>query len=209
MKIQTDLLEQLEKELGELQVKTYRAESREDLLKTLEALLTASHSQNVALENRALIQELNLEETLQKEGRHLLGFNPKDRKAMLRETDWKLVQTIEAGLGGADYALADTGTLVLFSKNSSGRWISLVPKIHIVLLPVECILSSLDELCFKLDLAGDLSSFGSAITFISGPSRTADIELNIVMGAHGPKELHVVTLLFPINSLGSKGNVQC
>jgi len=121
MKIQTDLLEQLEKELGELQAKPYRAESKEDLLKTLEALLTASHSQNVALETRALIQELNLEETLQKEGRLLLGFNPKDRKAMLRETDWKLVQTIEAGLGGADYALADTGTLVLFSKNSSGR----------------------------------------------------------------------------------------
>ncbi len=197
MKTRTDLLDQLENELTALQAKTYRAGSKEELLDILDSLLSASSAQRVALENRSLIHALNLEKELQKEGRHLLGFTPKERKGILREKDWEEVRTIEVGIGGADYALADTGTLVLFSANSSGRWVSLAPDIHIVLLPLGRILASLDEVFDRLSLAKDLSSLGSAVIFITGASRTADIELKLVMGAHGPKELHVVTLLFP------------
>lgn len=197
MKTRTDLLEQLEIELTALQAKTYRAGSREELLGLLDSLLSASSAKRVALENRSLIHDLNLEKELQKESRHLLGFTPKDRKGTLNEKDWESVRTIDVGIGGADYALADTGTLVLFSAKSSGRWVSLAPDIHVVLLPLERILSSLDEVFDRLSLAGDLSSLGSAVIFITGASRTADIELKLVMGAHGPKELHVVTLLFP------------
>ena len=197
MRTRTEILEQLEKELKALQAKTYRAASREELSGILDSLLLDSHSEKVALENRPLIHDLNLEEALQKEGRKLLGLNLEDRKAALKEKDWEAVRTIDVGISGADYALADTGTLVLFSAGSSGRWVSLAPTIHIVLLPVERILPSLDELFDELKRAGNLSSLGSAVIFITGASRTADIELKLVMGAHGPKELHVVTLLFP------------
>lgn len=196
MKTRTDLLEQLENELTALQAKTYRADSKEELVGILDSLLTASSARRVALENRSMIHDLNLEKELQKEGRHFLGFTPGDRKGALKEKDWEAVRTSDVGIGGADYALADTGTLVLFSANSSGRWVSLAPDIHIVLLPLERILASLDEVFDRLSPVEDLSSFGSAVIFITGASRTADIELKLVMGAHGPKELHVVTLLF-------------
>jgi L-lactate dehydrogenase complex protein LldG len=197
MKTRTDLLEQLEAELKALQAKTYRAGSKEELLAILDSLLTGPSSQKVALEHRSLIRELNLETELQKEGRHLLAFDPEDRKSALREENWAAVRTVEVGIGGVDFALADTGTLVIFSARSSGHWISLAPDIHIVLLPVDRILSSLDEIFDRLTLTGNLSVLGSAVIFITGASRTADIELKLVMGAHGPKELHVVTLLFP------------
>lgn len=197
MKTRTDLLEQLEKELAALQVKVYRAHSKEELLGILDTLLTISQGPIVALENRSLIQDLDLEKMLSQENRRIVGFQQDDRRKTPREKDWEAIRAVEFGIGGADYALADTGTLVLFSARSAARWISLAPEIHIVLLPVERILPSLDEVFAQLSLSGDLSSFGSAITFITGPSRTADIELTLVMGAHGPKELHVVTLLFP------------
>ncbi len=197
MKTRTDLLEQLEKELAALQVKVYRAHSKEELLVILDTLLTVSQGPTVALENRSLIQDLDLEKMLSQENRRIVGFQQADRRKTPREKDWEAIRAVEFGIGGADYALADTGTLVLFSAQSAARWISLAPEIHIVLLPVERILPSLDEVFAQLSLSEDLSSFGSAITFITGPSRTADIELTLVMGAHGPKELHVVTLLFP------------
>ena len=102
------------------------------------------------------------------------------------------------GLTGVDYALADTGTLVLFSGKSGGRWLSLAPPVHVALLPGERILPSLDDFLALFPEGDSFLSLGSAITFISGASRTADIELKLVHGAHGPKQLHVVTLLFPV-----------
>jgi L-lactate dehydrogenase complex protein LldG len=198
MKIRTDFLEQLEKELAALQVKVSRAHSKEELLGILNSLLTDSPTPTIALENRSLIQALNLEKELQKENRKILGFDPQSKKDHLREKDWEAVRNIDIGIGGADYALADTGTMVLFSSKSGGRWVSLAPTIHICLLPQDRILPSLDDLFSVLPLSGNGAIPMSAITFITGPSRTADIELTLVMGAHGPKELHVVILLFPL-----------
>ena len=109
---------------------------------------------------------------------------------------------IAVGITGVDYALAETGTLVLASGQSRGRGLSLAPRHHIALLPQERILPSLDQF---LDLYPEGESFlsqGSAVTFISGASRTADIELNLVLGAHGPKELSVITLCFPVGIAG-------
>jgi L-lactate dehydrogenase complex protein LldG len=197
MKTPIDLLEPLENELAALYVKTYRADSQEALREIIESLLSSVPGQKVGLEDRPLIRALNLDQTLKKEGRDLWGFSSNDRKAMLAQNHWEALEAVEVGIGGADYALADTGTLVLFSKKSAGRWVSLAPPIHIALLPVEKILPSLDHLMDYLALEKKMSNLGSAMIFITGPSRTADIELNLVMGAHGPRELHVITLLFP------------
>ncbi|MBA4393113.1 MAG: hypothetical protein C0407_06135 [Desulfobacca sp.] len=196
MKTRIDLLEQLEKELTALRVKVYRAHSQEELLGIVDSVVAPSPAPIIALESRALIQSLDLEEVLKKGNRRIGPLHPTDRKTALMEKDWEAVQNVDIGIGGADYALADTGTMVLFSSQSGGRWVSLAPTIHICLLPVERILPSLDDLFSILSLPGNEASPGSAITFITGPSRTADIELTLVMGAHGPKELHVVTLLF-------------
>ena len=102
----------------------------------------------------------------------------------------------EAGVGvsGVDYALADTGTLVLLAGKGQARSISLLPPVHIALVKSDQIVSGLDDLFTLLRFEREDKQLTSAVTFITGPSRTADIELRLVIGVHGPQELHVVVV---------------
>jgi len=90
------------------------------------------------------------------------------------------------GITSADYALANTGTLVMLSEP---RLISLLPPVHIAVIPAGCLLSSLDEL---LSILPDPARVSNSMVLITGPSRTADIEQILVRGVHGPGEIHVV-----------------
>jgi L-lactate utilization protein LutC len=98
---------------------------------------------------------------------------------------------LEAGITSADYALADTGTFVMFSSAEEARMISLLPPCHIAVLPRERILTGLDEL---LTLHQIPSTLSSSMVLITGPSRTADIEQILVRGVHGPGEVHVIVV---------------
>jgi len=98
-----------------------------------------------------------------------------------------------AGLGitSADYALADTGTLVMISSAEEARLVSLLPPVHLAVVPRERLLSGLDELLTLLPLPAERSS---SMVLITGPSRTADIEQILVRGVHGPGEIHVIVV---------------
>jgi L-lactate utilization protein LutC len=106
-------------------------------------------------------------------------------RAELRE----LCATAEVGITSADYALADTGTLVMISSPREARMISLLPPAHIAVLPRDRILTGLDELLALHPLP---SNETSSMVLITGPSRTADIEQILVRGVHGPGEVTVV-----------------
>ncbi|MBK9166420.1 MAG: lactate utilization protein [Bryobacterales bacterium] len=95
------------------------------------------------------------------------------------------------GITAADYALADTGTLVMFSSQEEARLISLLPPVHLALVPRERILTGLDEL---LTLHPQPMDRSCSMVLITGPSRTADIEQILVRGVHGPGEIHVVVV---------------
>ncbi len=92
----------------------------------------------------------------------------------------------DAGLTMADWAVAETGTVVLNSGFSRSRLFSLAPPLHVVLLPRERVLFGLDEV-FAREL-------GRTTVLITGPSRTADIEGVLVRGIHGPKQIWVVPI---------------
>jgi L-lactate dehydrogenase complex protein LldG len=96
-----------------------------------------------------------------------------------------------AGITSADYGLADTGTLVLLSSAREARMISLLPPLHVAVIPRESILTGLDEL---LTVLADPAEASSSMLLITGPSRTADIEQILVRGVHGPGEIHVIVL---------------
>ena len=96
----------------------------------------------------------------------------------------------EIGVTGADYGLADTGSLVVLGS-SDPRLASLLPPVHIALLKRDRLLSGLDELLMVLPRPAEQTS---SMVLITGTSRTADIEQILVRGVHGPGELHVILL---------------
>jgi L-lactate dehydrogenase complex protein LldG len=97
----------------------------------------------------------------------------------------------EVGITGADCLIARTGSILLRAVSAGGRRLSVLPPTHIVIAEEKQIVSSLDEAFNSLDLKQD--TWGYA-TIISGPSRTSDIEKQLVLGAHGPKKLIVILL---------------
>ena len=95
----------------------------------------------------------------------------------------------DAGVSEALYGLADTGSVVLAASPEEPRARSLLPFVHVSLLREERILPGLAEL-FEA-VGGDLPS---ALAIVTGPSRSADIEQTLMVGVHGPGEVHVVLL---------------
>jgi L-lactate utilization protein LutC len=117
---------------------------------------------------------------------------PGVRTGVLEEPELRrLCAAADFGFTSADYALADTGTLVLFSSEKEARMISLLPPVHVAVLPKERILTGLDELLSLVSLPGER---GSSMVLITGPSRTADIEQILIRGVHGPGEIHAVVV---------------
>jgi len=101
----------------------------------------------------------------------------------------------EIGVTAADLAIAETGSLVLFSGAGKPRSASLLPPFHVAVFGKGALVETLEQAgvifeALHLDPGRNFS--GASITFISGPSRTADIELTLTRGVHGPKEVHAI-----------------
>jgi L-lactate dehydrogenase complex protein LldG len=199
--------------------------SSKEVTDYLTALLPSNGRPIVAVSDGASDRERGLRDWLTGRGADLLPSLREYAKTTqasaqenLNERYKRALFDASLGITCADYAIADTGTLVIASKSSgepdaktpsvekgsaqstdartSGeqhRLISLVPPIHVCLLDSPKIVRDLKEF-FPL-VRGTLYQDASpplVMTFITGPSRTADIELTLTMGVHGPRELHVL-----------------
>jgi L-lactate dehydrogenase complex protein LldG len=104
---------------------------------------------------------------------------------------------VRVGLTGVDAALAATGSVVVVSGNGRVRAASLLPPIHIAVVVPGQIMPDLESWWATQRAAGlEQIRRHSNVVVITGPSRTADIAMQLVMGMHGPRELHLVLLSF-------------
>ncbi len=114
-------------------------------------------------------------------------------EATLTQNGLRIVRIIDpsvrAGLTGAAYGIAETGSLVIPAGRGKPLSASLLPETHIAVIRSSAIISSLTE---ALNSSGVLRV--SSVSVVTGPSRTADIEMTLTMGVHGPKDLHVFIL---------------
>jgi L-lactate dehydrogenase complex protein LldG len=95
----------------------------------------------------------------------------------------------DVGVSRAQAAIAETGTLLLESESERHRLVSLVPPVHIAIVDAADICLTLGEALAAVGRGAELSP---TVTLITGPSRTADIELTLAIGVHGPQELYVI-----------------
>ena len=96
----------------------------------------------------------------------------------------------KTGITGCFCAIAETGTLMTLSGESTPLTNSLLPDTHIAIVPRSCIVRSMED-AWDL-LRGEHGKMPRQVSFVSGPSRTADIEMTMVLGIHGPYRVHVV-----------------
>ncbi|HZE73201.1 MAG TPA: lactate utilization protein [Pyrinomonadaceae bacterium] len=99
----------------------------------------------------------------------------------------------DVGITSAQKAIAETGTLVLDSNSERHRLASLLPPVHIAIIDASQICLTLGEALAHIHQ--DDGELSATITFITGPSRTADIELTLAIGVHGPQRLYVIVNL--------------
>jgi len=95
----------------------------------------------------------------------------------------------EIGLTGADAGIAETGTLAVLSGDGKPRAASLLPPTHIAVIRRGDLLLSMGEF---FQVHSDAMAGAACCTFITGPSRTADIELTLTLGVHGPGAVIVI-----------------
>lgn len=96
------------------------------------------------------------------------------------------------GITGCFCAIAETGTLMACSAPDFPATVSLLPETHVALVPASRVVAGMED-AWAL-VRQELGSLPRAVNFISGPSRTGDIEQTIVLGAHGPYRVHLVMI---------------
>ena len=175
---QTTLLKRFENELGDLG-----------------GTVTRCHNAELSAAVLALLQARQIEALLAWDE----GYLPSGILDDLQEAGIKVMQRpdpgVKAGLTGALAGIAETGTLVLPSGKGRMLSASLLPEVHIAVLRASDLRASLAQV-FKEANDGPLQQMreASSLALISGPSRTADIEMTLTIGVHGPGEVHVFCL---------------
>lgn len=97
----------------------------------------------------------------------------------------------DMGISSTTHALAETGTLAVFSGPGRERLATLLPPVHVAIVEASQILPDLFDLFERLDSAG-ADSLPTNISLITGPSKTGDLELRLTTGVHGPRRWHVI-----------------
>ncbi len=167
-------IEQLFTEIGKLTGITRRLARRDDLQSALADLVTAEQVKKATLWTTPELQALDVGGRLKALGVELVSPH----------ADKRLVAECELGVTGVDAALPETGTLLLRSSAEKPRVVSLLPRVHLAILHPAALRADLHQAFAEVKNDG-------YVVLVTGPSRTADIELTLTIGVHGPRSLYV------------------
>lgn len=160
-------------EIGKLGGKTQQL-APDGLASAFEALVREERTRRATLWQTPELQAFGAENALRRLGVQIIS--PHADKHVLAECD--------LGVTGADAGFPETGTLLLRSTRERPRMVSLVPRIHLAIVTPDILLPDLSQGFEQVKGEGYW-------VFVTGPSRTADIELTVTIGVHGPKALYV------------------
>jgi L-lactate dehydrogenase complex protein LldG len=191
---QLELLDLLQQTAHPLNLKVHTFTTPDEAGMALATLATESETEwggdkQIITHDSAIVDSLKLAEKLGDSipvqiSRLEDGEDEKSGKARLRQ----MAIDSYMGITGADWCVCDCAAIALMTGPGHGRAVSLVPSIHVAVIALDQLLLDLPELYAQLESIDD---FPCSMNFISGPSKTADIEAQLVHGAHGPREMHL------------------
>jgi L-lactate dehydrogenase complex protein LldG len=179
-------LDRFREVFAELRGEYAEARSAEDVAAYLDRLVAVKALRRVYATDAPLLDRLGARETLRRLGVLVESpYLPREPGEHPRPAD------LDALVTGVDLVLAETATLVHLAKPGEGRMTTLTAPVHVAFFTADQVVETLEEVIARF--AGAVSSGErSCLTFITGPSRTADIEKQLFIGVHGPGELHAV-----------------
>jgi L-lactate dehydrogenase complex protein LldG len=192
-----DYLAKFETEWERVSGVPYRVASLDELEAVFEVILVVAETHAVALSGNPLLTELHIADRLTAMNKFVTTWaaTGPGRAGTNSLIDYnQACFAAGAGITGVDFVLAETGTLVLSSVTEGVQVASLAAPIHIALYRRSQLVGSLDEVLAKLPISSsrNLPSPGRSVVFITGTSRTADIEQILIRGVHGPREVHAI-----------------
>ena len=154
----------------------------------LQALLAEAGAQSAVCWRHEVLQRLRLAELLAGAGVKVYNY---DQLHVLDPAEQRrLLLACDVGITSCDLAIAETGTLMMCSRPGQERVASLLPPMHVAIVERRQIVSDLIDAIAALDR----SQLPSNVTFITGPSKTGDIELQLTTGVHGPGKWRVIVI---------------
>ncbi|MCB2204153.1 LUD domain-containing protein [bacterium] len=177
---------------GEAGAEVVHAQTLEDVPEALENVLSGLAS--LVLSSDPSFDASGLAQLLSAHFRSLHTVDVADLKETQSGTGWKArLAAMDAGLDMAVAGIADSGAVLIRSHAVESRSMTLLPEMHIALLPAQRILPSLHHAAPLLRSMTHAQGH-SAVTLVGGPSKTADIEKVLVTGIHGPARFVIVVI---------------
>ena len=174
-------------------------ETHEDAARYVAELAREVEAGSVVRSAHDSVERLGIERALEGSGvdvrtMALYDAGDADDSERERQREANRERMIGAGIGvtGVDYAIAETGSCVIVARQGASRLVSLLPPVHVAVVELGQVLPSLDELFALLRERFGEGDPQSYMNIITGPSRSADIEYQLVTGVHGPGEVHMV-----------------
>jgi len=191
-----ELVSRFEEEFVKVGGSTHRVGSKSEVGEKLRTILGTEGAQGVVLTRNSLLARLEVEQTLRILGIPAWTWPASEEQATPPEEAENYRQrcfAAAAGVTGADWVLAETGSLVLSSFHEGSQLASLAPPVHIAFYLRRQVLATLEEVLEQLPVGGPAAQApGRSIVFVTGTSRTADIEQIMIRGVHGPCQVHAI-----------------
>lgn len=178
-----DLCDSLASQIELVGGKAHVVESLRDAQELLRQSLRDNAVRTVLHWQHELLDKLQLDELLVSEGITAHGYD--ELAPLSHDPQRQVVLGADAGISSVDFAVAETGSLAVSAQVGRERLTSLAPPIHYAIVEQSQIVPDLFDVFQKLTDRG-IGSLPSNLSFITGPSKTGDIELELTTGIHGP-----------------------
>lgn len=189
-----ELADNFEAELSALGCNSYRASTLSELNDIFRSILEPIQARSAVLTRNPILEQLKIAKTIEGWGKRVVLWPKRGSEQPQGSPFRDVCFSADVGITGADFALAETGSLVLTSFTEGSQLTSLAPPVHIALYRRSQIRASLDEVLQNLPISRDPErpSPARSVVFVTGTSRTADIEQILVRGVHGPRFVHAI-----------------